>query len=112
MLRRSLLHALGTGAALTALARPSHTYARPMPPPEPEPDRRPISVDNPRIWPAVAREADLPLGAVDAFRAPERASEMGVQWGRIMFDWSAIQRRGPDEWSFGWSAEETARRER
>jgi hypothetical protein len=83
-----------------------------MPPLEPDPDRRPIGPDNPRIWPAVSRQADLPLGTVDAFRAPERASEMGVQWGRIMFDWSAIQRRAPDEWSLGWSSEATARFER
>jgi hypothetical protein len=52
------------------------------------------------------------MGAVDAFRAPERAAEMGVQWQRILFDWSAIQRSGPAEWSFGWSGEDMARRER
>jgi hypothetical protein len=60
----------------------------------------------------VARDGPLPMGAVDAFRAPSRAAEMGVQWQRIMFDWSAIQRHGPEEWSFGWSGEDTARRER
>ena len=83
-----------------------------MPPLEAGPDQRPISTDNPRIWPAYSRDQPLALGAVDAFRAPERASEMGVQWGRIMFDWSAIQRHGPDEWALGWSGEDTARRER
>ncbi|HEV7662543.1 MAG TPA: hypothetical protein VGQ62_03335, partial [Chloroflexota bacterium] len=109
MLRRVFLHALGLTAATTL---PGTAMARPMPPPEPEPDKRPISSDNPRIWPAVSRETALPMGAVDAFRAPQRASEMGVQWGRIMFDWSAIQRHGPDEWSFGWSDVDTARAER
>jgi hypothetical protein len=111
MLRRVFLHTVGTAAAAT-LALPAAAGARPMPPLEPDPDRRPIAPDNPRIWPAISRDADLPLGAVDAFRAPERASEMGVQWGRIMFDWSAIQRHGPDEWSLGWSGETTARLER
>ncbi len=111
MLRRGFLHTMGTSAA-AAFALPTAVGARPMPPPEPDPDRRPISADNPRIWPAVSRAADLPLGAVDAFRAPDRALEMGVQWGRIMFDWSAIQRSGPDEWSLGWSSEATARQER
>jgi hypothetical protein len=75
-------------------------------------DARPISQDNPRIWPAVSRDAPLPMGAVDAFRAPARAAEMGVQWQRILFDWSAIQRHGPNDWTFGWSDLDMARRER
>jgi hypothetical protein len=79
---------------------------------EGEPDRRPISVDNPRIWPAVAREAPLLMGAVEAFRTPARAAEMGVQFQRILFDWSVIQRQGPDHWSFGWSDLDMARAER
>ena len=49
---------------------------------------------------------------MDAFRAPDRAAEAGVQWQRIMFDWSAIQRHGPDEWSFGSASAEIASRER
>ena len=40
------------------------------------------------------------MGAVEAFAAPARADEMGVQWQRIMFDWSALQARGADDWSF------------
>jgi hypothetical protein len=109
MLRRAFLQAVGLSVA-TGL--PSAVEARPVPPPEPEPDKRPISLENPRVWPAVTRDAPLPMGAVDAFRAPDRASEMGVQWGRILFDWSVIQRHGPDDWAFGWSSPETARFER
>ncbi len=119
MRRRGLIAGIGGALAMVAavaeVATPGQLWARPMPPPDerdPEPDRRPISEDNPRIWPPVVRDGPLPMGAVDAFRAPERAAEMGVQWQRIMFDWSAIQRSGPDEWSFGWSGEETARTER
>ena len=110
MFRRVFLRSVGVSTA-AAIAGPTVVAARPVLP-DAEPDRRPISPDNPRIWPAVARTSDLPLGAVDAFRAPDRAAEMGVQWGRIMFDWSAIQRHGPDEWTLGWSSEETARIER
>jgi len=106
MLRRVFLNALGL-----TLGSPL-VVARPAPPAEPEPDRRPISVDNPRIWPAVSRDHPLPMGAVEAFRAPARAAEMGVQWQRILFDWSAIQARGPDDWSFGWADQEAAGRER
>ena len=115
MRRRALMRGLG-GLAGALAAYHSHTaQARPMPPPDekdPQPDRKPISTDNPRVWPAAIRDGPLPMGAVDAFRAPERAAEMGVQWQRIMFDWSAIQRSGPDEWTFGWSSEDTAERER
>jgi len=71
-----------------------------MPQPEPPRDPRPISPDNPRIWPAVSRDQPLPMGAVDAFRAQARAAEMGVQWQRIMFDWSALQPHSPDDWGF------------
>jgi len=97
------------GGAVPALGI---ALARPVPPPDPEPDHRPISVDNPRIWPAIGRDQPLPMGAVDAFLAADRAAEMGVQWQRIMFDWSAIQRHGPDEWSFGWTNADAARAER
>jgi hypothetical protein len=109
MLRRVFLQALGTSAAS---ALPGVALARSLPPTEAELDLRPISPDNPRIWPAIARDKPLPLGAVEAFRMPERAAEMGVQWQRILFDWSAIQRHGPNEWAFGWSGEEIVRRER
>jgi len=105
--RRSFLGAVGTALLAASTSRTSGAEVN-----EGEPDRRPISVDNPRIWPAAPRDGPLPLGAVDAFRAPDRASEMGVQWQRIMFDWSYIQRRGPDEWNFGWSDLEMARREK
>src|SRR5262249_45990347 len=88
-----------------ALARPASDSDRAQ-------DRRPISIDNPRVWPAVSRKQPLPMGAVDAFRAPDRAAEMGVQWQRIMFDWSALQPSSPDEWGFvpGWQI--IAKRER
>src|SRR3954462_13358563 len=105
MRRRDLLRTIA-GVVVAAAAGPRLVVA------EGEPDRRPLSADNPRIWPPTTRLGPLPMGAVDAFRAPERAAEMGVQWQRIMFDWSAIQRRWPEEWSLGWSNEEMARRER
>lgn len=52
------------------------------------------------LLPSPARAADggLLLGAVDPHQAPERASEIGVRWGRIVFDWSGIQRAGPESW--------------
>ena len=52
------------------------------------------------------------MGAVDAFRAPSRAAEMGVQWQRMMFDWSALQPHGPDDWSWLPGVMATARTEK
>lgn len=109
MLRRVLLQAFGSTAAA---AIPTLALARPAPLRDPAIDPRPITLEHPRIWPAVTRTAPLLLGAVDAFAAPERATEAGVQWGRVLFDWSAIQRHGPDEWSLGSASVETARAER
>lgn len=83
-----------------------------MPQPERLEDTRPLSVDNPRVWPAMHREQPLPMGAVDAFRAPQRAAEMGVQWQRIMFDWSALQPASPDQWSWVAHLLDLARSER
>lgn len=111
MLRRVLLRAAGA-ASTAAWVLPHTTFARPAPGHDAPPDRQPITVDRPRIWPAVSRTTPLLLGAVDAFAAPERATEAGVQWGRVLFDWSAIQRRGPDDWSIGAASLETARAER
>src|SRR5579859_6147617 len=89
MFRRAFVRALSLSAAATLPVARS-ALARPLPQPDAL-DRRPISPDNPRIWPAVSRDRPLPMGAVDAFRAPARAAEMGVQWQRMMFDWSALQ---------------------
>jgi hypothetical protein len=111
MLRRAFMRALVLSAA-TAFAGVRRAAARPLPPLDRPPDPRPISVDNPRIWPPATRDQPLPMGAVDAFRVPDRAAEMGVQWQRIMFDWSAIQRHGPDEWLLGSATPDIARVER
>ena len=72
----------------------------------------PVTAENPRVWPAVERSAPMSLGAIEAFRAPERASEAGVQWSRVLFDWSAIQRNGSHEWQLGWLDTANLRAER
>jgi hypothetical protein len=110
MRRRSFLRAVGVAA--TAGLAVQTVDARPVPQPDPPTDQRPLSATNPRIWPAVARSQPLPLGAVDAFKAPARAQEMGVQWQRIMFDWSALQPHSSNDWDFAPSMLELARTER
>lgn len=42
---------------------------------------------------------DIRFGAVEAFRAPEAASEAGVGWERVVFWWRELQPNGPDEWN-------------
>ena len=37
------------------------------------------------VWPAVARSGPFLLGAVEAFRVPHRADEIGVRWQRVLF---------------------------
>jgi hypothetical protein len=61
-----------------------------------------VTPENPRIWPAASLPEGLVLGAVDAWMAPERAAEANVRWSRLVFDWSALQRTGPDDWSGHW----------
>jgi hypothetical protein len=115
MRRRAFLRGVGLASAtLPIVSRVPAALARPVLPSQTRPDQRPISPDHPRVWPAITRDGPLPMGAVDAFRAPERAAEMGVQWQRVMFDWSAIQPRSPDDWSYfvRTGLEATARSER
>ena len=91
MRRRAFACGLGLTAAAVSLPKTRIALARPVPEPDPLVDRRPISLDNPRVWPPVSRDRSLLMGAVEAFQAPARAAEMGVQWQRLMFDWSALQ---------------------
>ena len=91
--------------ALNPLARPLEPRDAPL-------DRGPISADNPRVWPPVTRDQPLLMGAVDAYQTPDRAAETGVQWQRIMFDWSGLQPRAADDWTFVTSLQDLAFRER
>jgi hypothetical protein len=42
---------------------------------------------------------DTRFGAVEAFRDPLAAAEVGVSWERILFYWSELQPNGPDDWN-------------
>ena len=55
-------------------------------------------------FPAGVSEAQGPppdnrFGAVEAFRDPVAAAEVGVAWDRILFYWSELQPGGPGEWN-------------
>jgi hypothetical protein len=42
------------------------------------------------------------FGAVQAIYNPDRAAQAGVQWERLIFPWSLIQKNGPSTWSDGY----------
>jgi hypothetical protein len=42
------------------------------------------------------------FGAVQSIYNPDRATQAGVQWERLIFPWSLIQREGPNSWSDGY----------
>jgi hypothetical protein len=68
-------------------------------------------------WPAMAQEPTLPgqtpgvsetpgvfrpdprFGAVEAWLAPEDATEAGVGWERVLFRWRDLQPGGPGDWN-------------
>ena len=53
--------------------------------------------------------ADTPerfFGAVQAIYNPDRAAQAGVQWERLIFPWSLIQKDGPDAWATGYFSDQ------
>jgi hypothetical protein len=63
----------------------------------------------PASVPAVANEADTPerfFGAVQAIYNPEKARQAGVQWERLIFPWSLIQKEGPNSWADGYFSDQ------
>ncbi len=42
---------------------------------------------------------DPRFGAVEAFRDPNSAHDLGLGWERILFYWSELQPTGPDDWN-------------
>jgi hypothetical protein len=42
------------------------------------------------------------FGAVQAIYNPDRAAQAGVQWERLIFPWSLIQKTGPNAWADGY----------
>lgn len=42
------------------------------------------------------------LGAVQSIYNPDRAAQAGVQWERLIFPWSLIEKDGPNSWNDGY----------
>lgn len=50
----------------------------------------------------VADRRERFFGAVQSIYNPDRAIQAGVQWERLIFPWSLIQKNGPNTWSDGY----------
>jgi hypothetical protein len=62
-----------------------------------------------RAQTAPVAAADTPerfFGAVQAIYNPDRAAQAGVQWERLIFPWSLIQKTGPNAWSDGYFSDQ------
>jgi hypothetical protein len=61
----------------------------------------PLFIASLLIRPAAAQAPppDPRFGAIEAFRDPVAAAEVGVGWERILFYWSELQPNGPDDWN-------------
>ena len=46
------------------------------------------------------------FGAVQAIYNPDRARQAGVQWERLIFPWSLIQKDGPNSWANGYFSDQ------
>src|SRR5579859_6924031 len=51
------------------------------------------------------------FGAVQAIYNPDRAAQAGVQWERLIFPWSLIQKTGPNTWNDGYFTDQQIKQE-
>jgi len=51
------------------------------------------------------------FGAVQAIYNPDRAAQAGVQWERLIFPWSLIQKTGPNTWNDGYFTDQQIQQE-
>jgi hypothetical protein len=55
---------------------------------------------------SVADNRERFFGAVQAIYNPDRAAQAGVQWERLIFPWSLIQKDGPNQWRDGYFSDQ------
>jgi Cellulase (glycosyl hydrolase family 5) len=51
------------------------------------------------------------FGAVQSIYNPDRAAQAGVQWERLIFPWSLIQKSGPTAWADGYFSDQQVAQE-
>jgi hypothetical protein len=60
---------------------------------------------------AAADTSDRFFGAVQSIYNPDRAAQAGVQWERLIFPWSLIQKTGPNAWNDGYFSDQQVAQE-
>ena len=55
---------------------------------------------------SIADNRERFFGAVQAIYNPDRAAQAGVQWERLIFPWSLIQKDGPNSWRDGYFSDQ------
>jgi len=60
---------------------------------------------------AAAGTTDRFFGAVQSIYNPDRATQLGVQWERLIFPWSLIQKSGPGDWNVGYFSDQQVAQE-
>src|SRR5262245_31506413 len=93
MSRRRLLVRGVTAVAGVALALATQACQPSRPAPA-----TPTPVPRPTRVPATST-FDTRFGAVEAYRAHDRADEIGVSWMRLVFAWNELQKAGPGSWN-------------
>ncbi len=76
------------------------------------PPALPARADPVQSDPSAANQRERFFGAVQAIFNPGRAAEAGVQWERLIFPWSLIQKNGPDSWDKGYFTDDQVAQER
>jgi hypothetical protein len=61
--------------------------------------------------PSAADGRERFFGAVQSIYNPDRAAQAGVQWERLIFPWSLIQKNGPNTWSDGYFTDQQVAQE-
>jgi hypothetical protein len=60
---------------------------------------------------AAADTSERFFGAVQSIYNPDRATQAGVQWERLIFPWSLIQKSGPAAWNDGYFSDQQVAQE-
>jgi hypothetical protein len=67
---------------------------------------QPAVADGNASPPAAIDTSERFFGAVQSIYNPDRAAQAGVQWERLIFPWSLIQKTGPAAWGDGYFSDQ------
>lgn len=74
-------------------------------------DGTPSATSPGNTTPGVGDTRERFFGAVQSIYNPDRAAQAGVQWERLIFPWSLIQKNGPTTWTEGYFSDQQIQQE-